>query len=176
MFQTTLILLLALNLTRQLIALAVGAHAAKWLLRILPSISDTSAVTIHLTGAAPSVNATLCLNDKSSTADCENLTAFSTAYVTNYNNNTVSLCPVSTDGSSFGNCTTNNDISFNEPTAIALNPAKPLAYIANYGDGTPPYTLSTLYCWFCINMATLIVTLIFKKTDVTVLKACKKLF
>ncbi len=69
------------------------------------------------------------------------------AYVTNFPNGcidpygcanySVSICPVSQDGSSFGTCSTSlaldntSTSTLNEPFAIAINPAQTKVYIAN---------------------------------------------
>ncbi|CEG55619.1 lactonase family protein [Legionella fallonii] len=60
------------------------------------------------------------------------------AYVVNYNQpSTISICPVSSDGSHLGICQTTNapdstkTSTLNSPFAIALNPAQTIAYIGN---------------------------------------------
>lgn len=105
------------------------------------SVSDSTPALLSVNGSATSVSAILCLNGLGPLS-CQHYTVptviFSgIAYVTNTNNNTVSICPVSADGSFFGTCTTSSGNStFDHPVAIALPLPGATAYIANFNANT----------------------------------------
>lgn len=101
------------------------------------SVSDTQSASLTVTGGATSIVVRLCLDGYGNTYSCENVTMqlASTAYVTNYNIGTISLCNVdSTTGTIGDNCTTAAS-GFNVPRRIVLNPAGTLAYIVAEGFG-----------------------------------------
>ena len=102
------------------------------------SVSDTHSTTLSINGSTGTMNASLCLSGLGPLS-CQNYSlslVATTAYVANFNNDTVSICPVKSDGS-FGACTTSsgND-TFNGPRSMALNPAKTMVYIGNYNNNT----------------------------------------
>jgi len=64
-------------------------------------------------------------------------TLTTTAYVVNYNNSTVSVCPVNQTNGSLGTCSVfHGSGTFNFPEGIVVNPQSTYAYILNSGDGT----------------------------------------
>lgn len=59
------------------------------------------------------------------------------AYIVNFNNNTLSICPVSNVDGSFETCTTSNgNGTFNGPMGISLNPDANMIYVANASNDT----------------------------------------
>ncbi len=59
-----------------------------------------------------------------------------TAYVTNLSDNTVSICPVNSDGS-LGACTTSTgNGTFSYPEGMTINPARTFAYVVNNNTST----------------------------------------
>lgn len=102
------------------------------------SVSDTQSASLTITGATTPIVVRLCLNGYGNTYNCENVTVQlpSSAYVTNYNNGTVSLCSVdSTTGMLSNNCTIAAS-GFSTPRRIVLNSAGTLAYVVNEGTNS----------------------------------------
>ena len=76
----------------------------------------------------------ICLSSGSSFSGPNGVTlnsAGNMAYVTNYGNGNIDLCPIQPDGS-FGTCSTM--LSLSGPVGIVLNNTGTLAYITNYND------------------------------------------
>lgn len=98
------------------------------------SVNSTTPANIVVNGPTGSINATLCLNGQGPLS-CQNYNlpiVTTTAYIVNAGNNTVSICPVSHDGSlDHCNVFTGNG-TFNDPLSIAINNAGTIAYIANF--------------------------------------------
>jgi hypothetical protein len=101
------------------------------------SVSDTLSGTATLRGPAVQPTFKLCLNGIGNTYSCESLSMGDRfAYVANFNNSTVSLCPINSNGT-LGTCTASNPgTTFSGPFAITLNAAGTLAYVANDSNNT----------------------------------------
>jgi hypothetical protein len=100
------------------------------------SVSDTTVSITTPTHSAGVIN--VVLTATAGTSTLFNAYTYSTlfAYVTNLANNTVSICPVNSDGS-LGTCTTSTgNGTFSFPEGMSINPARTFAYVVNNNTST----------------------------------------
>jgi 6-phosphogluconolactonase (cycloisomerase 2 family) len=96
--------------------------------------SNQSIATISSLGLATGVGPgstpiTATLGSISSNSATLNVAVY--AYVTNFSNSTVSVCPVNSNGT-LGTCVAASDPTFSGPSSISINLIKSLAYVSNY--------------------------------------------
>lgn len=97
------------------------------------SASDTITASPILAGPAIQPALTLCLDGEGDTYSCErNQLATRFAYVSNFGNATVLLCPINSNGT-FGACGSsgNTGTAFSQPYQIAINNAGTIAYVVS---------------------------------------------
>src|ERR1700677_4024516 len=84
---------------------------------------------LKITAAIITISATTLFAD--------NISSLSHVFITNFGNNTVSVCDIGLNQQKIGNCRDSGaGNAFSSPLGIAINPAKKYAYIANQGNGT----------------------------------------
>jgi hypothetical protein len=104
-----------------------------------PSLNNTCTFTLTPTEKGTfqgSVNVHLNARNSFSPAPTElNVSVLeNTIYISNYSNNSITRCKVTASGS-LSACRSAGDLSFSQPTAIALNPFNTFAYIGSDGRG-----------------------------------------
>lgn len=106
--------------------------------------SNTNLVTMNSTGLATggALPSSTAVTITASLDAIEGNTTLSiqsnwVAYITNFNNNTLSICPVSNTDGSLETCSTSNgNDTFSGPMGISLSPDASMIYVANFINST----------------------------------------